>query len=560
MRKSWLRNLIGGPSCRRSRRSKTTSVKYPSLRVEFLEDRSVPTTLTTLASFTGDNGSSPDGSLVRDGAGNLFGTTQYGGSSGDGTVFEIAAGSSTITTLASFNYSDGAYPNGVVLDSAGNLYGTTQSGGSSGDGTVFKIAAGSNTITTLANFTGDNGANPSGDIVRDSAGNLYGTTQSGGSSSYNGTVFEIAAGSNTITTLANFTGDNGANPSGAIVRDRAGDLFGTTQSGGSSYNGTVFEIAAGSSTLTTLASFNSINGANPYGGLILDSAGNLYGTTQYGGTYGSGTVFEISHGTATITTLASFDYTFGAYPVGGLALDSVGNLYGTTEYGGDFDGDGDYNRDGTVFAVVHGTHTISVLKNFNYSTIGAYPTGGVVLDSDGHLYGTTQTASSGDGTVWEIATPLAIAAPAITYGEDAMVTLSVAAGASLPSGTVTLSVDSGTPYTATLVNDSATFTIPGLNATEHLLQATFTRQGDSAITENVFPWHVRLQGPVERDHHRRRHLRLRRRRTQRQRDRVRSRRDRPERRRTYLHRRSGQPRTVRSDPSRHVHRHRDVCG
>src|SRR5262249_49168429 len=160
--------------------------------------------------------------------------------------------------------------------------------------------------------------------------------------------------------------------------------------------------------------------------------------------FGYGTVFEISHGMTTITTLASFDYTFGANPAGGLAVDSVGNLYGTTEYGGDFDGDGDYNRDGTVFAVVHGTHTITVLKNFNYSRMGAYPTGGVVLDSDGHLYGTTQTGSGGDGTVWEVATPLAIAAPTITYGQDAVVTLSVAAGASLPSGAVTLSVDNGT--------------------------------------------------------------------------------------------------------------------
>ena len=499
MRNSWLRNLIGGPRSCRSLRSKTTSVRYPSLRMESLEDRSVPTTLTTLASFTGNNGSAPVGSLVRDSAGDLFGATQYGGSSGDGTVFEIAAGSSAVATLGSFSYSNGAFPNGVALDSAGNLYGTTQSGGSSGYGTVFEIAAGSNTITTLANFSYGNGSAPSGGVVLDGAGNLFGTTQYGGSS-YDGTVFEIAAGSNTITTLANFTGDNGANPSGEIVLDSAGNLYGTTQGGGSSYDGTVFEIAAGSNTITTLASFNDSNGSDPTGGLILDRAGNLYGTTTYGGTFGEGTVFEIAHGTTTITSLASFNYTFGAYPVGGLALDSVGNLYGTTEYGGDYDGDGNSDRDGIIFAIIHGTHTITGLKNFNYSTIGAYPTGGVLLDDAGHLYGTTQSGSNG-GTVWEVATPLAISAPTITYGQNAVVTLSVAAGTSLPSGTVTLTVDeqaaadqlgvalqapdNGTTYTATLVNDSATFTIPGLNSVEHLLHATFTKQGDSAIAESA---------------------------------------------------------------------------
>ena len=181
-----------------------------------LEDRRLLSNyaMTTLASFNGANGANPEAGLVLDGQGNLYGTTVQGGASGDGTVFEIVKGSNTITTLASFNGANGDHPDGgLVLDGQGNLYGTTYNGGASGDGTVFEIAKGSNTITTLASFNDYNGVHPAAGLVLDGQGNLYGTTFNGGAGDL-GTVFEIANGSNTITTLASFNGY----PSGLIRR------------------------------------------------------------------------------------------------------------------------------------------------------------------------------------------------------------------------------------------------------------------------------------------------------------------------------------------------------
>src|SRR5262249_19135408 len=161
-------------------------------------------------------------------------------------------------------------------DSSGNLFGTTAGVGGNGNGTIFELPSGSSTITTLASFT--NGDYPSGGLVEDSNGNLFGTTLYGGANSY-GTVFELAHGSNTVTTLAAFfTGNNtdGIHPNGRLVLDTNGNLFGTTGAGGANNLGTVWELAKGSSTITILASFNGTNGANPYAGLIQDSSGNLF--------------------------------------------------------------------------------------------------------------------------------------------------------------------------------------------------------------------------------------------------------------------------------------------
>ena len=157
-------------------------------------------------------------------------------------MFEVAAGSGTITTLASFDMPTGQLPiAGLVEDSSGNLFGTTEAGGTNGDGTVFEVAAGSGAVTTLASFNGTDGANPYAGLIEDSSGNLFGTTYSGGSSGY-GTVFEVTAGSGTITDLASFNGSNGESPEAGLVEDSSGNLFGTTYGGGASGNGTVFEL------------------------------------------------------------------------------------------------------------------------------------------------------------------------------------------------------------------------------------------------------------------------------------------------------------------------------
>src|SRR5262249_53881189 len=146
---------------------------------------------------------------------------------------------------------------------------------------------------------------PYAGLVLDSSGNLFGTAQQGGSYGY-GTVFEVAAGSGTITTLASFKIGNASCTETELILDSSGNLFGTAAFGGASGLGTVFEVASGSGTITSLASFDQTNGAYPYAGLVLDSSGNLFGTTQQGGSYGYGTVFEVAAGSGTITPLASF--------------------------------------------------------------------------------------------------------------------------------------------------------------------------------------------------------------------------------------------------------------
>ena len=299
--------------------------------------------------------------------------------------------SRTLTTLASFDSANGAYPvAGLIEDSSGNLFGTTLQGGSSFDGTVFEILQGSGTVTTLVNFNGTNGRDPQGGLALDSSGNLFGTTEYGGTDD-DGTVFEILQGSGSVTTLANFNVANGAYPEAGLALDSSGNLFGTTAGGGTAGDGTVFEVLHASGTVSTLGSFNQSNGVYLEAGVALDSSGNLFGTTDPGGTSGYGTVFEVVKGSGSVTTLANFNNTNGAYPVGDLALDTSGNLFGNTDVGGTY-------GDGTVFEVVKGSGSVTTLANFN-DTSGS-PEAGLIEDSSGNLFGTTTAGPSFDGTVF----------------------------------------------------------------------------------------------------------------------------------------------------------------
>lgn len=337
--------------------------------------------VTTLATFNGRNGYQP-AAVVLDASGNLYGTTSHGGptynggDSGDGTVFEIAKASGRITTLVSFDGTNGAFPNGVVLDASGNLYGATGLAGG-GYGTVFEISKGSGTITTLAIFQTPDFRY--GVMALDTSGNLYGTSWESYSNSDQGTVFEVAKGSGTITTLASFNGADGANPDAGVTIDASGNLYGTTRYGGENGDGTVFEVAKGSGTITTLASFDGVDGENPQAGVTVDSSGNLYGTTTAGGENGAGTVFEIARGSGSIKTLVSFDGTVNGTSAG-VTLDSSGNLYGITQQGGT------YNV-GTLFEIAKGSGTITTLVSFDGTD--ASPNPRVTLDAAGNLYGTT---------------------------------------------------------------------------------------------------------------------------------------------------------------------------
>jgi len=313
--------------------------------------------------------------MILDAAGNLYGTSIYGGTDDAGTVFELSptvGGGWTEKVLYSFTsivYDDGAFPHGsLIFDAAGNLYGTTDNGGPycflhQGCGTVFELSpgqGGSWSETVLYSFSGGDGtgdgANPLGGLIFDAFGNVYGTTFGGGLHGQ-GTVFELtptAGGSWTESVLYSFGPlPDGQEPWAGLILDTAGNLYGTTSIGGAyTYYGTVFRLTPdgnGSWTETLLHSFgDDKDAADPaYVSLISDAAGNLYGTTSGGGVYNGGTVFEFSpdgSGGWTETLLHSFpnNRIDGYSPYAGLTFDSAGNLYGTTNYGGTY-------REGTAF-------------------------------------------------------------------------------------------------------------------------------------------------------------------------------------------------------------------
>jgi uncharacterized repeat protein (TIGR03803 family) len=251
---------------------------------------------TVLHNFTGGaDGGDPYGGVIRDSKGNLYGTAQLGGASGAGVVFKID--SSGIETVL-YNFTggaDGAYPlDGVIRDASGNLYGTTNGGGASGAGVVFKVDRSGNE-TVLYSFTGGtDGSYPWGGVIRDSKGNLYGTTSAGGASGA-GVVFKVDTSGNE-TVLYSFTGGaDGATPLWVVLaRDSAGNLYGTTSAGGGASNaGVVFKVDT-SGNETVLYSFTGgTDGGNPYVGVIFGPTGKLYGTTAFGGQTNAGVVFEI---------------------------------------------------------------------------------------------------------------------------------------------------------------------------------------------------------------------------------------------------------------------------
>lgn len=307
------------------------------------------------------------------------------------------ANAATLTALASFTAGNGNFPYGkLATDAQGNLYGTTNfGGGPTNVGTVFKLDIGTSTLTDIVEFSGPDGAGPLSGLIADAQGNFYGTTASGGASQ-RGTVFKVDGTTHALTTLASFSGANGASPSSALIADAQGNLYGTTTSGGASNNGTVYRIAAGTNQLTTLATFTGGNGAQPVGGLAIDAQGNLYGTARNGGGSNEGTVFKIAAGTNALTTLATFVGGNGEFPLGQVILDGQGYLYGTTLEGGSLDV-------GTVFKLNLATNALSRLATFGSAGNGSRLTSGLIIDAAGNLFGTTISGgTSNAGTVFRV--------------------------------------------------------------------------------------------------------------------------------------------------------------
>ncbi len=381
-----------------------------------------------LYSFNGTTGSEPIG-LTADASGNLYGASTATAAQKHGSVFRLAkgpAGHWNMTVLYEFRGgADGNGPNGnLVFDLSGNLYGTTIYGGPSNlcCGTVFELtptASGPWKKTTLYSFTDVSaGRYPYAGVIFDTAGNLYGTTSVGGSDGGCGAAFELSPSSSgawTETTLHGFgCGNDGNLPAAPLVFDQKGNLYGTTGSGGGKNTtvctagcGTVFELTlnAGAWTEQVLYAFgDGTDGDFPDGPLVLDAAGNLYGTAGAGGDFGRGVVFELSPGTGgtwTESTLYSFEGgSDGQLPQFGLIRTRAGNFYGVTDAGGVS------CNCGTVFEllpVTGGGWAENILYTFSGGTDGGYPYSGLAIDKQGSLYGaTTLGGTDNQGTIFRL--------------------------------------------------------------------------------------------------------------------------------------------------------------
>ena len=354
------------------------------------------TNFKLLHAFTGpaSDGALSYANLTRDAAGNLFGSTYNGGKLNAGTIFQVdPQGRESI--IHSFNGNpDGAYTY-TSLVRADNFYGTTNAGGAYGFGTVFKLSfAGVETV--LHNFSGGaDGAYPYAGLIRDSAGNLYGTTEYGGSSNV-GTVFKLdSTGKETV--LYSFSGgSDGKYPAGGLVRDAEGNLYGTTGNGGTNGNGVVFKVdPAGAETV--LHRFTGVpDGQYPFSTLIRDANGYLYGTTTFGGASGQGAVFKVSPDGKEKVLYSFTGGADGRYPGTGALAYAGGTFYGVANNGGAYGLGVVYKLDST------GKET--VLYSFTGGTDGGQPASGVVRDSAGNLYGTTSNYGGACmcGTVFEL--------------------------------------------------------------------------------------------------------------------------------------------------------------
>jgi uncharacterized repeat protein (TIGR03803 family) len=368
-------------------------------------------TFTVMYKFTGKtDGGNPLAGLAIDSAGNLYGTTTSGGAFDNGTVFKLTP-SGKETVLHSFaGGADGSTPEAGLLLLGGNLYGATTKGGSGGRGTLFQVTtAGKETV--LHEFTSQaQGANPQGRLAADAAGNLYGTTFSGGKAG-KGVVFKLihpttTTGAWSEQVLYNFSpGAGGINPVAGVSFDKAGNLYGTTSAGGTYGNGTVFELSPSTSGWTekVLHAFAmQSDGGIPYAGIVVDSSGHIYGAATDGGGAGGGTVFEMTPSGSSWSFKVL--YTVPGWGIAGsfrnLLLIS-GKIYGTTHC------DGAHNA-GTVFklAPAGSSWKPTTLHVLNGTTDGLYSFSNPVMDAQGNLYGTTQAGGTyGYGVVFKITNP-----------------------------------------------------------------------------------------------------------------------------------------------------------
>ena len=455
-------------------------------------------TFATLHSFDGHDGQYPYLGLVQAINGDFYGSTSYGGSvtveGRSGTVFKVTP-NGTLTTLHGFCSPDvclgGPRPTGLVQDTNGNLYGATGGQGANGAGTVFKMSS-NGKLTVLYNFCSQNlcadGITPVGGLIEAANGELYGTTYLGGTYGY-GTVFKITPGG-TLTALHSFDCSDGAYPETSLVQATDGNLYGTTKQGGRHcgqgvFGGTVFKITP-RGTLTTLHILQSQEGETP-SALIQASDGDLYGTTDGGGTIDAGTVFKITT-SGSLTILHTFcsqpGCADGWAPQGPLVQATDGNFYGTTAGGG-------ANQGGTIFRITP-SGTLTTLYSFCPQAPcadGSDPWAGLVQSTNGMFYGTTKSGGASDscyagcGTIFSLDMGLgpfvAFVRAAGKVGQTGGIL-----GQGF-TGTTSVSFD-GTPANFTVRSDTyLTATVPPGATTGHVTVAT-----PSGVLKRNVPFHV----------------------------------------------------------------------
>jgi len=392
-------------------------------------------TFVPIHTFTGGNdGATPMATLTVDRAGNLYGTTKYGGLAGGhcgrgcGTIFKLALKNShwIFSPLYSFQGgSDGAYPEApITFGPDGALYGTTNGGGINDHGTVYRLTPPVNPCiavscpwleTVLFRFNPTcpscDASYPAAGVVFDNAGNIYGTTLLGGIN-YFGTVYQLTRSGGIWTgTIIHAFGilPDGTSPYAGVVFDNVGNLYGTTELGGDPIlgNGTVFQLtpSGGGWTETLLHAFNGADGNAIQAGVIFDQAGNLYGAASSGGTNNLGTIFQLtanSDGTWNFNLLYTLGPGQASQVFSNLIFDQAGNLYGTGVNGGS-------HGAGAVFELLPsgGSWSYTSLYDFANNGDGAHPYAGVVRDANGNLFGASSAggmgcAPNGCGTIWEI--------------------------------------------------------------------------------------------------------------------------------------------------------------
>jgi uncharacterized repeat protein (TIGR03803 family) len=368
------------------------SVTSAVAMLNFTSLTSAGVAMETLYTFTTNSiGDYPEGGLMQAGNGSFYGTAYSGGSPGNGTVFRMDT-NGVVTLVYPFpngaggnNPPYGANPFAALIQGTnGLLYGTATSGGANGIGTIFRLTTNGTGVEAWSLNSASTGSLPFAGLVQGQDGNFYGTAEMGGANGY-GTVFKLTP-SGVLTALHTFNNADGAYPNPTLVQGGDGNFYGATYGGGANSSGTIFKITP-AGIFTSLFSFANTNGATPLAPLVEDFAGNFYGTTYAGGAYGAGTVFELS-ADGVFTTLYSFTGgDDGNHCSGGLLLASDGNLYGAAQFGGVY-------GFGTVFRIsLDGTLT-TLVQFDGYQ--GATAFGTLIQGTDGNLYGITDFGGASD--------------------------------------------------------------------------------------------------------------------------------------------------------------------